>query len=69
MEMSPELKAKRQAIIDLMGKELIESTQKDIDAMKKMPQYAQYIAQRKMELLSGPSGKLLDQLLTLEIIK
>jgi hypothetical protein len=42
--------------------------QEIIDEMKSLPQYRQYVQQRKLELLFGTRGLILDNLLRLGIL-
>ena len=42
--------------------------QEIVDAMKALPQYRQYVAQRKLHLLMGEKGAVVDGLLNLGIL-
>ena len=67
--MTPEAESAKEKLVRALGPKFIADCQKDVDKMKKMPQYKQYIAQRKMELLMGENGKFLDTLLKAGIIQ
>jgi hypothetical protein len=58
----------RLEIVAKLGQSWIDDMQSDINRMKKMPQYEQYVAQRKLHLIDS-NYQLIDNLLTLGILK
>ena len=58
----------RKAIYDRVPVNVIADLQLSIDEMKQSGQFKQYVAQRKLGLIMGDSGTMLDNLLDLGIL-
>ncbi|MEI6297375.1 MAG: hypothetical protein WCO84_07105 [bacterium] len=58
----------RKAIYDRVPVSVIADLQLSIDEMKGQGQFKQYVAQRKLALIMGKDGALLDNLLDLGIL-
>ncbi len=59
----------RGEIVSMLGNVKIASLQAAIDDMKKQGQYKQYVQQRKLGLLMGDKGEMLDKLLVIGVLK
>jgi hypothetical protein len=59
----------RQAILAKVPANVIADLQLSINDLKKQGQFKQYVAQRKLHLIMGNDGQMLDNLLSLGILK
>lgn len=69
MAETPEMVKLRGDIATMLGSVKIAALQSAIDSMKTQGQYKQYVQQRKLGLLMGDKGEMLDKLLVIGILK
>jgi hypothetical protein len=69
MQETPEMTKLRGEIVSMLGNVKIAALQAAIDDMKKQGQYKQYVQQRKLGLLMGDRGEMLDKLLVIGVLK
>ena len=55
-------------VMDTIGPTKIAELQASIDEMKQTGQFRQYVSQRKLELIFGKDGRMLDNMLYLGIL-
>jgi len=67
--MNAETEKLRNQLIEKVGQKGLSDLQESVNEMKALGQFKQYVAQRKLELIMGQNGKLLDMLLTIGILK